>query len=319
MNFTNLKNFIALVNAGNISRAASQLYISQQTLSENLAKLELEIGTTLFNRGKHIVLTPAGKRFYSFALNTIEEQNAMKNDIQQIIDSEKKTVSCGVQTFESPIFLSNLLMRFYEIYPDYRVNIYSQKNLDSSAQDHVDVDFIFSDFDLDGSIHFAEADWHYECLSRSNRFAIIAKKTLLSEVYGDKWCDIEKMLLAEKSLSIVHNLPFLTVRNQNNLHYRTLKRAFELSGLEPNIGFQVDMNSLTNDLCAKGVAAYFGPEGLCRLKFNTFINVSDLCLYPVIIPNLYNGIAICYKKKNVLNSAQLKFIKLSKELADGET
>lgn len=314
MNFTSLENFITLVNAGNISRAALQLYVSQQTLSENLAKLEREVGVTLFYRGKQISLTSAGKRFYTFALNIMEEKRNMENDIHQIIDSESRIISCSVQTFESPIFLSNLLMRFNEIYPDYHINIYSQKN--AVNQNRTDIDFIFSDIDLDGSIHFDEADWHYECLSKTNNFAIIAKKSLLDEIYGSKWPQIEKQLIATKSLSTIHDLPLLTVRDENNLHYRTIKKAFALSGFEPNIAFQVDMNSLTNDLCAKGIAAYFGPEGLCRLKLSSFVNDSDLYLYTITIPDLYNGIVLCYKKKKALNEAQLRFIELSKELVN---
>lgn len=53
-----LEYFLALTQEGSISTAADVLHISQPTLSRQLMGLEEELGTTLFDRGRHgITLT----------------------------------------------------------------------------------------------------------------------------------------------------------------------------------------------------------------------------------------------------------------------
>ena len=55
-----LKYFLAVAREENISRAAEVLHITQPTLSRQIAQLEEELGTQLFVRGKHLMLTDAG-------------------------------------------------------------------------------------------------------------------------------------------------------------------------------------------------------------------------------------------------------------------
>lgn len=73
MNFLNIKYFIAIAEEQNISAAARKLYVSQQSLSEHLKKLETEIGAPLFIRGEYHypdscrrVLSGWGKRNHGF-------------------------------------------------------------------------------------------------------------------------------------------------------------------------------------------------------------------------------------------------------------
>lgn len=47
----NLNNYVifhTVAKAGNISKAANQLYISQPAISKSISKLEAELGTALF-------------------------------------------------------------------------------------------------------------------------------------------------------------------------------------------------------------------------------------------------------------------------------
>lgn len=56
-----LEYYLALVREGSVSAAAEVLHISQPTLSRQLIELERELGTTLFERGRHgITLTEDG-------------------------------------------------------------------------------------------------------------------------------------------------------------------------------------------------------------------------------------------------------------------
>lgn len=61
MDIRGLRTFIAIAQAGNITRAAEELHISQPALSRQIIKMENELGCKLLERGGHgISLTNAG-------------------------------------------------------------------------------------------------------------------------------------------------------------------------------------------------------------------------------------------------------------------
>lgn len=61
MDTRHLKYFITIAQKGNMTKAADELYVSQSSLSQYLAKLEQELGVPLFERTHScLVLTPAG-------------------------------------------------------------------------------------------------------------------------------------------------------------------------------------------------------------------------------------------------------------------
>lgn len=50
MDTRHLKYFITIAQKGNMTKAADELYVSQSSLSQYLAKLEQELGVPLFER-----------------------------------------------------------------------------------------------------------------------------------------------------------------------------------------------------------------------------------------------------------------------------
>jgi DNA-binding transcriptional LysR family regulator len=71
-----LRYFLAVVDAGNFSRAAAQCNVSQPTLSVGIAKLERTVGAPLFLRtSQRVQLTQAGARFLVHARRIESEFN----------------------------------------------------------------------------------------------------------------------------------------------------------------------------------------------------------------------------------------------------
>lgn len=69
MTLIQLEYFLKTVETGSISKAATELYISQPTISRAISELEKEFGIQLLFREKTIVPTSAGKVFYQYALS----------------------------------------------------------------------------------------------------------------------------------------------------------------------------------------------------------------------------------------------------------
>ena len=73
MNDTLIQSFLSVAEEGSFCKAAEKIYISQPNLSRNIARLEKELDTQLFDRsGKHIALTEAG-RIYEKAFQKMKQ------------------------------------------------------------------------------------------------------------------------------------------------------------------------------------------------------------------------------------------------------
>lgn len=80
-----LKCFLAVSKNGNFTRAAEQLFLTQPAVSEQVAKLEKELGTKLFDRQYHqLVLTPAGKVFQKYASQVMQETVDLAEQLSQL-------------------------------------------------------------------------------------------------------------------------------------------------------------------------------------------------------------------------------------------
>lgn len=68
-----IKTFQTIVKLGNFQRAAEALQYSQPTITIQIKKLEEELGVKLFERGKTITLTTAGRLFHERAGSLLQE------------------------------------------------------------------------------------------------------------------------------------------------------------------------------------------------------------------------------------------------------
>lgn len=69
-----LKYFTAVVDSGSMRQAADRLFVSEAALSKSVAKLEKELGVSLFERkGRGLVLTEAGEHYYHGVSRILEE------------------------------------------------------------------------------------------------------------------------------------------------------------------------------------------------------------------------------------------------------
>ena len=62
MSYQSMKYYLTVCHEMNITRAAKKLYLTQQTLSEHISRLEKEYGVKLFTREPQLQLTYAGEQ-----------------------------------------------------------------------------------------------------------------------------------------------------------------------------------------------------------------------------------------------------------------
>lgn len=124
MNTFQAECFLALSKSLNFTQTAEELYISQPTLSRNIASLEQEVGTQLVVRNsKSVELTAAGKRFAEGCAVFIERYNWALEETRLAQEGVLGSLRIGIQqdTFEP--FTVDLIKCFRSEYPKIQLQI----------------------------------------------------------------------------------------------------------------------------------------------------------------------------------------------------
>ena len=119
MEIHQLEYFMAIVDTGSFSRAAEYCNVAQPSLSQQIKKLESEMGHLLFDRlGRSVVLTDAGKMLIPKARKILEEIQGIKTEIQADIQDGQGKLSVGFIPTISPFVLPSVIRRFGKEFPN---------------------------------------------------------------------------------------------------------------------------------------------------------------------------------------------------------
>ena len=85
--------FIAVVEQGSFSKAAKKFYLSQSAISQQITKLENDLGFSLFDRRTYYpTLTEEGKRYYDLAKKLLSDYKNEYNDIKENLQKDVLTI-----------------------------------------------------------------------------------------------------------------------------------------------------------------------------------------------------------------------------------
>ena len=112
-------DFIKLVEMGNFSAAADELYISQSSLSKHIQSLEKVLGVTLINRNsRKISLTEGGKLFLPYAKQLQETFLKASMDIKGLISKEQLNLTLGCSPTMTFYNIMELVAKFKTQHPE---------------------------------------------------------------------------------------------------------------------------------------------------------------------------------------------------------
>ncbi len=124
MELHQLRYFCAIVDTGSFSRAARQTHVSQPSLSQQIRKLEDELGARLFDRlGRTVRLTEIGQTFLPRARAVLHELEAARGDLAQQRDSLGGSITIGVIPTVAPYLLPPHLTTFSRKFPEAKISI----------------------------------------------------------------------------------------------------------------------------------------------------------------------------------------------------
>jgi LysR family transcriptional regulator, nitrogen assimilation regulatory protein len=257
MQFKQLRYFVAVVEAGSISRAASVVHIAQPALSQQIADLEERIGIQLLLRTpRGVKPTSAGETFFREASLILHRMDQLPGMLKSAIGDIQGTVRVGIVASLAGPLVGVIIEHFKAELP--KVNLVCSDgdsgSLIANIQSHaLDLALVYED-EL-GSLH--------------SRTPIFAQQLYL---IGQ---DAAKFTKPHVSLEDLVDIPLVSPSRQRNR--RTLiERAFAARNLTPKIVAELD--NLSSELSA--VRAGVG---------NTILNVGEL---PVSLEGLPDPIPI---------------------------
>jgi LysR family transcriptional regulator, hydrogen peroxide-inducible genes activator len=119
-----LRYFCAVAETGSFTRAAEREQVAQPSLSQQIMKLELELGVRLFDRlGRAVRLTDMGQVFLPRARAILGEMKAAKEEVAEKQSTVSGPVCVGVIPTIAPYFLPARIAVFSRQYPEASITV----------------------------------------------------------------------------------------------------------------------------------------------------------------------------------------------------
>src|SRR5215216_6063932 len=118
MELRQLRSLVTLADERHFTRAAALLHIAQPALSQQIRRLEDELGIALVDRTtRHVALTPAGARLAARARRALAEVDAAAAELSELAGIRSGRVVIGAMRSTGPFDLSALLAAFHSRHP----------------------------------------------------------------------------------------------------------------------------------------------------------------------------------------------------------
>jgi LysR family transcriptional regulator, hydrogen peroxide-inducible genes activator len=124
MEFHQLRYVCAIADTGNFSRAAERCQIAQPSLSQQVLKLEEDLGAKLFDRlGRSVRLTEAGRVFITHARSILEQMEVARLKVADKNADLCGSIAVGVIPTVAPYLIPSYAAAFTKNYPDAKLRI----------------------------------------------------------------------------------------------------------------------------------------------------------------------------------------------------
>jgi LysR family transcriptional regulator, cyn operon transcriptional activator len=122
-----LRYFMAVAEASHFTKGAEKVAVSQPSLSVQIAALEQELGTPLFDRlGRKVLLTEAGRMLHAHAERIMRELEMASQSIRELAGGEQGRLTVGALSTVNTYIVPPLVCRFKERFPRVHLQIHTQ-------------------------------------------------------------------------------------------------------------------------------------------------------------------------------------------------
>jgi LysR family transcriptional regulator, cyn operon transcriptional activator len=284
MDIRHLRYFVAIADSGSMSAAAARVFVTQSTLSHQIAQLEQELNVQLFERiGRGLVLSSVGKEFLGYARGVLVQIEDGKNAIasQQSLNSGSLRIGV-IHSFVTHL-IPDASAAFFLKYPNIRLHVNELTAIEIEAQ--------VESGDLDMGFAF------YPLASQSRQ--------IVSEHLFDDELGLALPVghpLAKSKILKMKQLDGLSMAmmSQRYSTRRLLDVHFASAGVRPKITIEIDSVDALEKLVERGVAGAFLPLRTTRPN-------KSIRLIKVIDPKPVRGAGLIWRDNQFRSSAATAF------------
>ena len=269
MEISQLRAVLAIAKSHSFSRAAQELYLSQSTLSLQVAKLEKELGVTLFYRTTRTVhLTEAGEEFVKSAGDILRNIRLLSQNMSAYGGLMRGTLTIGAISSLEAIHFSEMLASFYSLYPSLNIDLQEEGSItliEMLRSHRIAQAFVVVD---DPALY---PDLHFTYLGRDEYHLAVSRLHRLARRKTVEIADLENENL------IMH-------QGANGIN-AILDNAFRRAGVEPNVICRSSIPTIGFSLIEAGIGVGFFPaEIFSRMPSS---GVAELSVTPPLYKNIY--------------------------------
>lgn len=288
MEFRQLQYAIQIASERNFSRAAEKLHIAQPSLSQQVSKLEKELGVLLFKRSTNSVeMTYAGSVFVEKAQQIVDMTEQLRREMEDIADMRKGRLVVGSLPITGTHVLPHVLPVFREEYPDIEVVLIeeSTKILEQlTASGGTDVSLL--------SLPLAEPSLAYLPVIEEEICLAVPPDHRLSNRAGGTHIGIAEL----------KDEPFVLLKKGQG--FRAIAHDLcQSSGFEPKVVFESGNIDTVQSLVAAGMGIAFVPKMITRSDWHGRAPV-----YLTLEGRPNRTLVIAYRKGRYLSNAAEAFI-----------
>ncbi len=305
MNFRTLEYFTLVAEEGSIRQAAKKLYISEQSLSEAVRRLEEEVGMPLLLRSRPCQLTPAGRIFLLHAREILKQKTLMLEEIEQVLHPlEEGKVLITIGPMGVPVFLPELIALFHKRYPAYEaeIRIKTDDKLDYFSPEELCFLPVKEREDLERIVLIRD------------RMLLVVSSDLLEKTFGDRLSDLVKQLEERHDILCLQELPFIDWKLDQANSFIDALRHLDQKGFSPKV-ISCSKNVESNlEFCLQGLGALLIMENMLDylLKKRSPADAAKLCRFP-LEEESSSFLSLSYLKGKNLSQAEEAFIDLARD------
>lgn len=285
----------SLLKHGNFTKAAKDLYISQPHLTQTIKRIEKELSTEIIDRNfSPLQLTPAGKRYYQFLVNTQDQQDQFQHALYDYTHPEKKVIHVGILPSLGSFLLPLFLPAFIKKYPDIKIELHEllpEKNEAKVLAGEIDFFIGQNPETISPYLEKLQVGRHgyYTLIPKSSPFYQEDHFLLPSGTISIKALLNEPMVLTKRGSAIRRQVDYLCQKYK----------------IEPNVVLETSNIFTAVNLAKADMGLTFFAESIKVLDFNHAFNI-----YPLPLSLLSLEYFISYDKKKILDTFEREFIKL---------
>jgi DNA-binding transcriptional LysR family regulator len=298
MELRELKYIIQISESGSLTKAASDLFIAQSSLSSFLKKYEKNLGYKLFVRtSKGLILTSEGEVFLVYAKNMLERKRKLMNELSDISNLKIGHIKFAISPYRAPYLLPSLLVKWKELYPNIQIEIIESHIHDQVALLHnntVDLGFLINK-KVDDDLVYRNIFEEELLIGAHPSFGL--REKAYKKKGSEKW-RIEMNEIKDK--------PYLLYSNKHSLNKITTS-IFNKHNIIPKVEQTHDNFVTILRLAEKGVGITFVPHIYKEYHKN-------LEYYSIGDEGSYRTLALGYPSSGYLSNATIEFSNLIEKI-----